>query len=148
MFGLRHYVWFAAFVLVASPLTHDELVGAESPRLISDLNGRNFTERVLKRKGLVLVVFRVNTCRFCRAAEPDIEELASTMRMTVVVGQVDADASSALAKKYSVRSVPTFMLFKDGKQVHRQSGYRKEDLFKLLYKHSDVVPARSPRRSP
>ena len=123
MFGLRHYVCFVAFVLVASPLTHDELVGAESPRLISDLNGRNFTERVLKRRGLVLVVFRANTCPICRVAKPHIEELASTMRMTVVVGQVDVVASSALVKKYSVRRIPTFMLFKDGKQVHRHSGW-------------------------
>ena len=143
-----HRRWFVVALVVVIPARVDvRAVAGEKPALITKLNSDNFKEKVVEQKGVVLVTFQADFCPACKEARPDMEELASTMkaRMTVTIGEVDVSASSSLAKKYSIQFVPTFVLFKEGKEVYRSHGYgegKNGELFKLLKKHSDPAPRR------
>lgn len=94
----------------------------------------NFSEEVLKSSVPVLVDFFAPWCGPCQMMLPVVEELAEEIDGEKgKVGKVDVDAEPELAEKYGVMSVPTFIVFQDGKEVHRLSGAQaKERLEDLL----------------
>ena len=63
---------------------------------------------------------------------PVIEEIATEISPEIVVGKVDVDSEMALAKKFRVMSIPTVIIFKDGKEVERSVGVvPKEKLIEM-----------------
>lgn len=72
--------------------------------------------------GVVLIDFFADWCGPCKMMEPVIEELDSELKEKIVIAKVNVDESSDLASKYQVFSIPTFILFKDGKEVERMVG--------------------------
>jgi thioredoxin 1 len=149
MVGLQHRNWLTlSLVTVLCIYASDRVVIAEHPVLITALDGDNFEAKVVNQKGFVLVEFQMAACAYCKMAQPDLKELASTMRMAVTFGQVDVVETHALAKQHSVTAVPTFILFKDGREVYRRVGYGKvvkQELQKALYKHIYSQSRRSNR---
>lgn len=90
---------------------------------------QNFDELV--SRGVVLVKFFATWCGPCRMLNPIIEEVSNEKNLTVVT--VDIDKETDLTIKYSVMSVPTLMLFKDGKLIKKQFGFLpKESLLKWI----------------
>lgn len=74
-----------------------------------------------KKKGVVLVDFFASWCMPCLMLAPVIEDLSE--RMTKVkFGKIDIDESQDVAEEFSVMSVPTLIVFKDGKEVDRIVG--------------------------
>lgn len=64
---------------------------------------------------------------------PILQETKATLGDSVSILKIDVDKNQALASQYQVRGVPTLMIFKDGKQLWRQSGVvQTNDLVKLL----------------
>lgn len=88
-----------------------------------ELTDQNFEEQVLKAELPVLVDFFADWCGPCQMAGPVIEELAETYQGKVKVGKVDVDQNSQTAQKYGVMSIPTVIVFKDGKEVKRLVGF-------------------------
>ncbi len=83
------------------------------------LNSSTFYE---KTKGdLVLVDFYATWCGPCRMLHPILEEI-SNERSSLTIGQIDVDEASEIAKEYGVMSIPTLVLFKNGKEVARNVG--------------------------
>lgn len=93
------------------------------------LSTENFNEQVLESKGLVLVDFWATWCAPCMMLAPFIEELAAE-ESDIVIGKVDIDESQELAIQYRVASIPTLILFKDGQEVKRTSGFMPKDVVK------------------
>ena len=75
----------------------------------------NFEEEVLKSEGKVLVDFYADWCGPCKMMSPIIDEIAKELEGSVKVGKVNVDNNQELAIKYDVMSIPTIMLFENGK---------------------------------
>ena len=78
------------------------------------LNENNFEEEVLKSNNKVLVDFYADWCGPCKMMSPIIDEIAEE-KQGIKVGKVNVDNNQELAIKYDVMSIPTIMLFENGK---------------------------------
>src|SRR3954471_6787168 len=90
---------------------------------LARVDDAHFTAEVLESEVPVLVDFTAAWCPPCRMMEPILEDLARD-RDDLRVVQVDVDAEQATAARYSVLSMPTFMLFRDGAEALRLVGSR------------------------
>ena len=88
----------------------------------------NFEDTI--KEGTWLVDFSATWCGPCRMLEPNLEELSKDNNVL----QVDIDKFMDLADQFSIISVPTLMLFKDGELVKQSSGYRTLDQLKDFVK--------------
>ncbi len=93
------------------------------------INENEFDSTV--EKGLVLVDFFANWCGPCKMLSPILEKL-STEYEDVEIVKVDIDKSQQLALQHQVQSIPTLLLFKDGKIVSRNVGFLAEAQLKSL----------------
>ncbi len=92
----------------------------------------NFEEEVLNSKEPVLLDFWATWCGPCRMVSPTIEEIAKETE-GVKVGKINVDEENELAAKYSIMSIPTIMVLKDGKVSATAVGVRpKNDYLKML----------------
>jgi|SRR5690606_1007367 len=84
----------------------------------------------------VLVDFFATWCGPCKALAPILEDVKSELKEEVKIVKIDVDKNQGLASKYQVQGVPTLILFKNGKQLWRQSGViPKHELIQLLRTH-------------
>lgn len=81
----------------------------------------NFNETI-KSARPTLVDFFATWCGPCRMMHPVLEQLKSDLGDSIKILKVDIDQHEELSTQYRIRSVPTLILFKDGKAVWRQSG--------------------------
>ena len=92
----------------------------------------NFEEKVLKNEQTVLLDFWATWCGPCRMVAPIIEEIADEYD-EITVGKVNVDEQPELAGAFSITSIPTLVVVKEGKIAAQAVGYRpKEDIIKLL----------------
>lgn len=101
------------------------------------LTDQNFDNEVLKATQPVLVDFWAMWCGPCQMQGPIIEEVAKAMQGKAKVGKIDVDQNPTTAQKYSVMSIPTLMIFKNGAVVKQFVGPQSketlvEELNKLL----------------
>lgn len=93
------------------------------------LNSENFEKEVLNSDQAVLVDFYADWCGPCKMMAPVIEELARELEGKAKVGKINIDENTNIAVKYDIMSIPTLIIFKDGKEVRRFVGLRdKEEL--------------------
>ena len=86
----------------------------------------NFEKEVLKAIKPVLVDFWATWCGPCMMQAPVLEELAAE-RDDIIVGKVNVDEEPALANAFRVNSIPTLVLFIDGRPVRTAIGYQNKD---------------------
>jgi thioredoxin 1 len=84
---------------------------------ILNVTDASFENDVLKSKEPVLIDFWATWCGPCRAIAPVVDQLAGEYAGKIKVAKVDIDANPKVPTQYDVRSIPTLLMFKDGKVV-------------------------------
>lgn len=92
------------------------------------LNNNNFESEL--ENGVVVVDFFATWCGPCKMLAPVFEELGNEMNESAKFVKVDIDQSMEIARKFMVSTVPTMMIFKDGKQVDTMVGFMPKDAIK------------------
>ncbi|MGI6005271.1 MAG: thioredoxin [Christensenellales bacterium] len=103
---------------------------------VIEFTSNNFDQEVLQSKDAVLVDFWAEWCGPCRMLAPTIQEIAQEEMEHVKVGKVNVDDQMQLASSYNVMSIPTVILFKDGKEVARSIGVKPKQHFMDLIDRS------------
>jgi len=83
------------------------------------INDINFKEEIAK--GRVLVDFYADWCGPCRMLLPVLEE--SDQKIGIPIKKVNVDDSASIAREYGVMTIPTLILFEDGKEIKRNVGF-------------------------
>jgi thioredoxin 1 len=92
---------------------------------IKELNDNNFA--ALVKNGVTLVDFWAAWCMPCKMMAPILNEVADEIGSTAKVAKLDVDANRSSSAKYGVRSIPTLILFKNGKEINRFVGVKTKD---------------------
>ena len=93
---------------------------------------QDFEEKVVKSDRPVMVDFFADWCGPCKMAAPIIDELAEANKAEVLIGKLNVDENNATAIKYNVMSIPTVILFKDGKEIDRQIGFSGRSMYEKM----------------
>jgi thioredoxin 1 len=101
-------------------------------------NDDNFDEQVAKLAGPVLVDFWAAWCGPCKVVAPRLEEIAGEMSGRAHVAKVNVDENGDLVNRFGIRSIPTLLVFKNGKVVDQMVGAApKTQIQRMVEKHLD-----------
>jgi thioredoxin 1 len=91
-----------------------------------DLQEAGFEQAVLKSRTPVLVDFWAPRCAPCRLVEPVVDQLAEEYAGKVAFYKLNRDENIAAAMRYNVMSIPTVMIFKDGRPYSSHTGFTRD----------------------
>ena len=103
---------------------------------VLNISGENDFNNQIQNDGRpILVDFWAPWCGPCKMVAPELEAVALEYEGKAIVAKVNVDEQQKLATHYNVMSIPTLLLFKDGKEVERIVGYRpRKDLMDAIDK--------------
>lgn len=85
----------------------------------------------------VLVDFFADWCGPCKVLSPVLNQVKESLGDAIKIVKINVDKNELLSAKYQVRGVPTLLLFKNGKQLWRQSGVlQKDEIISIIKQHS------------
>lgn len=87
-----------------------------------DLNSQNFDEVLVNTEIPVIVDFWASWCGPCKMFAPIFNEVSKKYPLKATFGKVNTEVEQVLASKYMIKSIPTLVIFKNGKEVKRISG--------------------------
>lgn len=97
------------------------------------LNNENFESEVINANETVLVDFYADWCGPCKMMSPIIDDIAKSLQGKVKVGKVNVDENQALSMEYNIMSIPTIIIFKNGKAYKKFIGVvDKEEILENL----------------
>ncbi len=91
--------------------------------MVLELNKSNFEKEIFQSNGITLVDFWSPWCGFCQKQLPIINELNNELSNKVKLATINLDANSEIAQTFNISSIPTIILFKDGKIKTRLTGF-------------------------
>jgi thioredoxin 1 len=104
--------------------------------MVQTFTDDNFDEAVLKSATPVLVDFWAEWCAPCRRLAPTVDAMAADLNGRLVVGKLNVDENPAITFRYTVRGIPTLLLFKGGDIVEQVVGLvDKDSLKRLIERH-------------
>ena len=100
------------------------------------LNNSQFYSKIRTPDKILVVDFFATWCGPCKMLTPIFQSLSREMSDKVEFAKIDIDKSLELAQKYKISSVPTMIIFKNGKEVQRMVGFKpKEQIRKKIKAH-------------
>jgi len=105
---------------------------ASSYMALVELTDQNFKKEVLQAELPVFVDFFALWCSPCLMAEPVIKELAEEYEGKIKIGKLNVDENPKTAQKYGIMSIPTVIIFQEGKEVKKQIGFLGKEGYKKL----------------
>ena len=90
--------------------------------MIKESSSKNFAVDVLTSKGKVAVDFWAEWCNPCKMVAPILEALAEDFPEQITIYKVNADDNSGLTAEFKINSIPTIIIFEDGKETKRITG--------------------------
>ena len=97
---------------------------------LKEVNDKNFQSEVLDAKGVVLVDFWAPWCGPCRMQTPILEKLSQSDALKAAIVKCNTDESPSIAHRYGIQSIPTLIIFRDGKEAERMIGVQPENVLK------------------
>ncbi len=93
----------------------------------------NFEQEVIRSEQPVLVDFWAAWCGPCRMLAPAVAQIAAECEGKIKVGKVNVDEQPELAQRFGIMSIPTVLVFKDGKKVNQSIGLVPKDKLLALF---------------
>ncbi len=94
---------------------------------ITQITDSNFSSEVIESEKPVLVDFWAEWCGPCKMITPELEELAAEKSEQLKIGKLNVDNNRETALKYSISSIPTLLLFKNGEVAKKLIGVMSKD---------------------
>jgi len=124
---------FILTIILSLFMAIDNMVYADKGGKVKEVTEKSFEKNI--SKGVVIVDFWATWCRPCLMQAPIFEEAAKEMKGKVTFLKIDVDKAKNIAAKYRISSIPTLIVFKDGKEVTRTMGtQQKENIIAVLNK--------------
>lgn len=114
-----------AFLIIRARNQMKQLKNIKDSEKVKILTDANFSGTI--RSGIVLVDFWATWCMPCKLMVPVLNELAEELHGKATIAKLDVDQAQKSAAAFSVRSIPTLILFKNGKEIHRFVGVKTKD---------------------
>ncbi len=110
------------------------LTGQVGVNVPVNVTSANFEQEVINSKGIVLVDFWATWCPPCRMIAPVLESIAREKAGEIKIVKVNTDQEQLLSRKYQISSIPTLILFNNGKVINRTAGaIPKAQLLNWIY---------------
>lgn len=93
---------------------------------IVEINDGNFSAEVVSYQGKVLVDFWAPWCGPCRMQGPILEKVVNSGEISAKIGKSNVDENPGIASQYGITSIPTLILFENGKEIERMIGVQNE----------------------
>ena len=125
------FVIFFLFIALAAYLVFKNGKEKEVPVVIQDslkiktLNEHNFDHQI--KRGVILVEFWAPWCISCKMTAPMLNELAEEVTGNVSIGKLNVDQQQTMSLRYGVKKIPTMLLFKNGEEINRFTGFKTKD---------------------
>ena len=95
---------------------------------VLEITNQNFEEKVLGETKPVLIDFWAAWCGPCKMMSPIVDEIAEELGERAVVGKVNVDEEGELAAQFGIMSIPTLIIFKEGKPVKTFVGVQDKEI--------------------
>lgn len=101
-------------------------------KMIKELTKEIFEKEVIKSLNPVIVDFYADWCGPCKMISPILEKLSRDFQGKISFFKINIDNNEEIASKYEVMSIPTLIIFKDGKEINRVVGAQGEEQLKKI----------------
>jgi thioredoxin 1 len=113
------------FLILRAKKQMSQLKDVKDSDKVKILTDQNFSSKT--KNGTTLVDFWASWCMPCKLMVPVLNDLAEETNGKLTIAKLNVDEAKATASKFGVRSIPTMILFKNGKEIHRFVGVKSKD---------------------